>query len=116
MMRLTFTSAALIAALALTLISNQGAQAQTYMGAGGLLCGKFVASARSADARSMEVTQWLLGYVSGLNMLWKRVKGIDLLINIESEKVPIYVLRYCEANPDRTVLNGINDYFFSLPK
>jgi len=26
------------------------------------------------------------------------------------------VLRYCEANPDRTVLNGVNDYFFSLPK
>lgn len=116
MTRSTFTSAAISAALALTLLSNHGAQAQTYMGSGGILCGKFVASARSADARSMEVTQWLFGYVSGLNMLWKGVKGTDRLINIESEKVPIYVLRYCEANPDRTVLNGINDYFFSLSK
>src|SRR5437867_11433744 len=116
MTRRTFTSAAISAALALTLICNQGAQAQTYMGAGGFPCGKFVAAARSADARSMEVTQWLLGYVSGLNMLWKGVKGTDRLINIESDKVPIFALRYCEANPDRTVLNGINDYFFSLPK
>jgi hypothetical protein len=116
MTRLTFTSAAISAALVLTLISDQGAQAQTYMGAGAFPSGKFVAAARFADARSMEVTQWLLGYVSGLNMLWKAVKGSDRLINIESEKVPICVLRYCEANPDRTVLNGTNDYFFSLPK
>jgi hypothetical protein len=88
MTRLTFTSAAISAALALTLIGNQSAQAQTYMGAGGFLCGKFVASARSADARSTEVTQWLFGDVSGLNMLWKGVKGTDRLINIESEKAP----------------------------
>ena len=89
MARLIFTSAAIGTALALTLVIDQGAQAQTYMGAGGFVRGKFVASARSADARSMEVTQWLLGYVSGLNMLWKGIKGTDRLINIESEKVPI---------------------------
>ena len=116
MMRSTFTSAAISAALALTLVSNHDAQAQTYMGSGGILCGKFVASTRSADARFMEVTQWLLGYVSGLNKALKVVHGTDRLINIESEKVPIYVLRYCEANPDKTALNGANDYFFSLPK
>jgi hypothetical protein len=116
MMGSTFTSAAISAALALTLISKQDAQAQTFMGSGGIPCGKFVASARSADARSMEVTQWLLGYVSGLNMAWKVVQGTDRLINIESEKVPIYVLRYCVANPDKSALNGANDYFFSLPK
>ena len=49
-------------------------------------------------------------------MAWKVVQGTDRLINIESEKVPIYVLRYCVANPDKTALNGANDYFFSLPK
>src|SRR5258707_2223163 len=116
MTRLTFTSAAISATLALTLISNQGAQAQTFMGAGGFPCGKFVASARSADARSMEITQWLLGYVSGLNMLWKGVNGTDRLINIESEKAPLFVLRYCEANSHKTDLNGVDDYYFLLPQ
>jgi hypothetical protein len=116
MTRLTFTSAAISAALALSLIGNQGAQAQTYLGAGGYPCGKFVASARADDAPSIGVSHWLLGYVSGLNMAWKSVHGTDRLINTESDKVPMYVLRYCLANPDRTVLNGVNDYFFSLPK
>src|SRR5437867_6769382 len=106
MMRSTFTSATISAALGLALLSNQGARAQTYMGSGGYNWGKFVASAEASDSRSMEITQWLLGYVSGLNMMWKDVKGTDRLINIESLKVPIYVLRYCEANPHKTVLNG----------
>jgi hypothetical protein len=79
------------------------------MGSGGILCEKFVASARSADARSMEVTQWLLGYVSGLNMFWKAANGTDRFINVETERIPIYVLRYCEANPQKTALNGVND-------
>jgi hypothetical protein len=64
---------------------------------------------RSADARSMEVTQWLLGYVSGLNMFWKAANGTDRFINVETERIPIYVLRYCEANPQKTALNGVND-------
>jgi hypothetical protein len=59
MMRLTISNAAIIAALALTLVSNKAAQAQTFMGSGGILCEKFVASAStpfswnvSRDSRS----------------------------------------------------------------
>jgi hypothetical protein len=95
---------------------NQTASAQTYMGLGGFNCALYSTMAVQKDPRADSVDDWLLGYVSGLNMVWKRVKGVDPLVNVETPQVLAYVRRYCTANPQRTVLNGINDYLFSLPQ
>ena len=95
---------------------SHGAGAQTYLGAGGINCRKFAAMAASNDPIATSVDHWLLGYVSGLNMVWKGVKGNDRLIHSEGPEVAMYALHYCEANPGKSLLNAANDYFFSLPQ
>lgn len=107
-----------VAVAAGCMMSSQ-AHAQTYIGAGSP-CVQYLGMLTSNDPfqrqLSQSVQQWGLGYVSGLNMMWKTVKGTDPLLTVEGPQVVAYLQRFCRANPGRTVLNAANDYFFSLPK
>lgn len=98
------------------LVSGASAQAQTYLGAGGYNCGALGKLAASHDPLVTSIQHWLLGYVSGLNMIWKAVRGTDRLVHSDGQEVASYVMQYCRANPQKTLSNAANDYFFSLPK
>ena len=110
-MILRFLTTALIAIL---LIPR--AQAQTYFGPGNVTCDKFLAWAEGNNPIANSIDYWLRGYLSGLNAGWKVMRGTDPLINVDSKEVTLYVIRYCEANLRKNILNATNDYFSSLPK
>ncbi|MCL2715251.1 MAG: HdeA family protein [Alphaproteobacteria bacterium] len=108
-------ASALLAAVAIFL--NNTAMAQTYIGGyGGIRCSDFRALGSNGKEILDSTWTWMLGYVSGLNMIWKNVKGTDPLIRADAKEVLAYTVHYCKANPHRNVLNAVNDYWFSLPK
>jgi hypothetical protein len=96
--------------------SNFGAQAQTYIGPGSVACAKFSSLAADNNPDAIYIDYWLRGYVSGINAAWKGVKGTDPLLNVEPMRVSLFVLKYCDANPSKNVLNAVNEFFWSLPK
>src|SRR5471032_2261097 len=62
------------AAVLLSLMAA-GAQAQGTFGMAGVLCSQYSKAARSSDILYHQASQWLLGYVSGMNAAMKVAKG-----------------------------------------
>jgi hypothetical protein len=91
------------------------ATGQTYFGAGHSRCSDYVREVTSRGALQYNMQGWVLGYVSGLNMIWKTVRGSDPLLTMEPTQALSYTLRYCQNNPENTLANAANAFFFSLP-
>jgi hypothetical protein len=47
--------------------------------------------------------------------MWKDVKGTDRLSRAQTGATR-YAVKFCQSNPDKTVLSAINEYFSSLPQ
>jgi hypothetical protein len=107
-----FVSTALAAFVA---VSNQGAQAQTLLGLSEVKCVTFIELMDANDPFAGSVQAWMLGYASGLNTMWKDLKGTDRLSRAQTGATR-YAVQFCHSNPDKTVLSAINNYFFSLPQ
>jgi hypothetical protein len=94
--------------------------AQTYFGHGGGPC-SWYNDARQNDARQKDGSPLKLafeayahGYVSGMNAAIHATTGRDPLADETAFSVFYFLRRYCEQNPDRTILNGLNAYVGSL--
>jgi len=78
------TSASVL--LALTMAT---AQAQGTFGMAGVLCSQYSKAARSSDILYHQASQWLLGYVSGMNAAMKNAKGTTPISNLTNDQVLI---------------------------
>jgi hypothetical protein len=90
--------------------------AQTSGNPGDVVCSKYMALAALSDPDTNVVHEWLGGYLSGLNALWITAKGTDPLKNVEPTQVKLYLMRYCDANPQMKVLDAANELFSTLSK
>ena len=104
--------------VAVVLISSlaSAAAAQTYLGAGGTSCGEYIQFKQSSPENATAVDFWVLGYVSGLNMLGYSRYKTDLLINQSHKDVIGFVNGYCAANDKRTLNNAANEYWVQIVK
>src|SRR6478752_4110306 len=71
------------------------AQAQSQYGMAGVPCSQYTKAARGSDILYHQASQWLLGYVSGMNAAMKVAKGTTPLANLA---------------------NAANEWYASVPK
>jgi hypothetical protein len=97
-------------------LTAPSAHAQSYFGMAGVQCSQFIKAARSSDILYHQASQWLLGYVSGMNAAMKVAKGATPLANLTNDQVLKSAGNYCEANPESNLANAANEWYASLPK
>lgn len=97
-------------------LTAPSAHAQSYFGMAGVQCSQFTKAARSSDMLYHQASQWLLGYVSGMNAAMKVAKGATPLANLTNDQVLRSAGNYCEANPESNLANAANEWYASLPK
>ena len=87
---------------------GQPAFGQAYFGATD--CGKWISEKHATDRG------WLLGYMSGLNFMFKVSGGkTDPLNTVDSaSQIFIWMDNYCQKNPLSKVTKGGNDLFIEL--
>jgi hypothetical protein len=100
------------AGLAALLMLPTSLQAQSYFGMAGVPCSQFTKAARSSDMLYHQASQWLLGYVSGMNA----AKGTTPIANLTNDQVLKSATSYCDANPGSNLANAANEWYASLPK
>jgi hypothetical protein len=96
--------------------SMAGAPAQGTYGMAGVQCSQYLKAARSSDILYHQASQWLLGYVSGMNAAMKVAKGTTPLANLTNDQVLKSAGDYCEANPASNLANAANEWYASQPK
>jgi hypothetical protein len=87
------------ATASLYLLVSVSAHAQSYYGMAGVQCSQYSKAARSSDMLYHQASQWLLGYVSGMNAAMRVAKGTTPLANLTNDQVLKSAGDYCEANP-----------------
>jgi hypothetical protein len=96
-------------AAGLLALSVATAQAQGTFGMAGVLCSQYSKAARSSDILYHQASQWLLGYVSGMNAAMKTAKGTTPLASFTNDHVLKSTGAYCDANP-------ANEWYATVPK
>jgi hypothetical protein len=82
----------------------------------GVQCSQFTKAARGSDMLYHQASQWLLGYVSGMNAAMKLAKGTTPPANLSNDQVLKSAGDYCEAHPGSNLANAANEWYASLPK
>jgi hypothetical protein len=100
------------AALLLALAASPAA-AQSF-GAGNTTCAQFLRAARSGDILYHQASNWLLGYVSGMNAALAAANGPA--IKLTNEQIMKSAGDYCETHPGATIAAAAAEWFPSLPK
>jgi hypothetical protein len=100
---------------------NQGQpQAQPPLhasfGAGGTLCSQYTWAARSSDILHHQASNWLLGYVSGMNAASRSPGQVAPLDRLTGDQVLRAATEYCEANPTATIASAANVWYAAAPK
>jgi hypothetical protein len=106
----TASAAGLIALLTTT------AHAQGTFGMAGVLCSQYSKAARGSDMLYHQASQWLLGYVSGMNAAMRAAKGTTPLATYTNDQVLKSTGEYCDANPGSNLANAANEWYTTLPK
>ena len=91
------------------------ARAQKQFGASGVLCSQYIKGARTSDIVYHQASNWLLGYVSGMNAA-QSGNGATPVINLTNDQVLKSAADYCAANPSATIANAASQWYAMLPK
>jgi hypothetical protein len=113
-MRRGFCVASLAALLSLPLAAP--AHSEVYFGYGGVQCSQYGEAARKQDPLYYTYSQWMLGYVSGMNMAWKQAKGWEPLTTIPTNNLLQFAGDKCAFNPTATLVSVATDWFAAIPK
>jgi hypothetical protein len=104
------------ATIALLLIAlPAAAPAQSSHGAGGVLCRDYLKAARSSGILYHQASNWLLGYVSGINAA-AAASGAAPPVALGNDQLLRSAGEYCEANPTQTVAGAAAGWTATLPK
>ena len=97
-------------------LAAASAHAQSYFGMAGVPCSQYTKAARSSDMLYHQASQWLLGYISGMNAAMKTAKGTTPLATYTNDQVLKSTGAYCETNPASNLANAANEWYATLPK
>ena len=92
------------------------AQAQTLHGVGNTTCNQFLRAARMSDMLYHQASNWLLGYVSGMNAALASTSASGSVVNLSNDQILRSVGDYCEANSGKTIANAAAEWYPSLPR
>ena len=109
MVRATLVAATLVALLAAP------AQAQKQFGAANVLCSQYTKAARTSDIVYHQASNWLLGYVSGMNAAMQS-SNAAAVVNLTNDQVLKSAIDYCTANPSATIAAAAGQWHAQLPK
>ena len=98
-----------------TLVFTPPALAQKQFGASGVLCSQYLKGARTSDIVYHQASNWLLGYVSGMNAA-QSAHGAGPVIDLTNDQVLKSAADYCAANPSATIANAASQWYATLPK
>ena len=90
--------------------------AQSTFGMAGVQCSQYTKAARGSDILYHQASQWLLGYVSGMNAAMKVAKGTTPLANLTNDQILKSAGDYCETHPASNLANAANEWYASVPK
>ncbi len=105
-----------VAAIAALLVAPMPARAQTLHGVGNTTCGNFLRSARMSDMLYHQASNWLLGYVSGMNAALASTGASAAAVKLSNDQILKSAGDYCEANPAKTIANVAAEWYPSLPR
>lgn len=104
-----------LSAAVLATVVAAPALAQKQFGAAGVLCSQYVKGARTSDIVYHQASNWLLGYVSGVNAA-QAANGGAPAINLTNDQVLKSATDYCAANPSATIASAAGQWYATLPK
>jgi hypothetical protein len=107
-----------VAAIAALLVASlpMSVRAQTLHGVGNTTCGNFLRSARMSDMLYHQASNWLLGYVSGMNAALASTGASAAAVKLSNDQILKSAGDYCEANPAKTIANAASEWYPSLPR
>ena len=89
--------------------------AQKQFGAASVLCSQYTKAARTSDILYHQASNWLLGYVSGMNAALQS-SNAAAVINLTNDQVLKSAIDYCTANPAATIAGAAGQWYAQLPK
>jgi hypothetical protein len=89
---------------------------QTLHGVGNTTCNQFLRAARMSDMLYHQTSNWLLGYVSGMNAALASTSASGSVVNLSNDQLLKSAGDYCEANPGKTIANAAAEWYPSLPR
>lgn len=91
------------------------AQAQKQFGAANVLCSQYTKAARTSDIVYHQASNWLLGYVSGMNAAMQS-SNAAAVVKLTNDQVLKSALDYCTANPGATIAGAAGQWYAQMPK
>jgi hypothetical protein len=102
-------------AFAFAFLPHQAA-AQSAHGVANTTCQQFNRAARANDILYIQASNWLLGYVSGMNSALKASGSTSAVIALGNDELMNSAGRYCDANPQKTIANAAAEWYPTLPR
>ena len=103
----TFFSIRSLAVMTVLFALLPQAHAQSSYGAGETTCTQFLKAARTSDILYHQASNWLLGYVSGMNAGLKAAKDISPMTGFSNDQLLKSAATYCESHPASTIRSAI---------
>ena len=100
----------IITALSLSVLLANPANAYQFRGITGMKCDFLNAYHTDATKDWAAVKQWIYGYLSGINATYESVGREDAFSQIYFDAAYRNIRRYCEANPDKQIIEGIHEF------
>ena len=92
------------------------ARAQTLHGVGNTTCSQFLRAARMSDMLYHQASNWLFGYVSGMNAALASTSASASVVTLSNDQIAKSAGDYCEANPTKTIANAAAEWYPTLPR
>jgi len=105
-----------VACAAAWLLAIAASVSAQIFGMAGVQCSQYTKAARGSDILYHQASQWLLGYVSGMNAAMKNAKGTTPVSNLTNDQVLKSAGDFCAANPASNLANAANEWYATLPK
>jgi len=99
-----------ITALTLSIALATPATAYQFRGITGMEC-DFLNAYHTDETKDWSaVKQWIYGYLSGINTTFESFGHEDPISQIHFDAAYRNIKRYCEANPDKQIIEGIHEF------
>ena len=99
-----------VACAAAWLLAITASVSAQIFGMAGVQCSQYTKAARGSDILYHQASQWLLGYVSGMNAAMKVAKGTTPLANLTNDQILKSAGDYCESHPASNLANAANEW------
>ena len=100
----------ILTALTLSAVLSTSATAYQFRGITGMKCDFLNAYHTDATKDWAAVKQWIYGYLSGISATYESVGREDAFSQIYFDAAYRNIRRYCEANPDKKIIEGIHEF------